>query len=372
MNKEQLSLVALNMIIELIPKKMISLINYFGSAENVFKGDKEEIKKAAEVFDHTAETIKKFADLKFAEEEVKLAEKNNIKIVTYIDESYPKPLKDICDYPSVLYIKGNYCPQDEYSVSVVGSRRPTNYGRIVADKFCKHFVNCGLTTVSGLASGIDTQTHISTLNNNGKTIAVLGNGLLDIYPKENKKLQEMIYEKGAVISEFHLRQRPDKINFPRRNRIVAALSKATLVVEAAIKSGSLITAELATEYGKDVYAVPGPIYARYSEGPNSLIKNGAYIALKPEDVVEQTFSLFDFVNEFRKREIKKKKLSVPENKGSIKILKMLESSVTGLTLDELSAKTDINISELSSMLLELELDGLVKEMPGQVYIMCNF
>ncbi len=368
MNKEQLSLVALNMIIELIPKKMISLINYFGSAENVFKGDNEEIIKAAGVLERTADTVKKFADLKFAEEEVKLAEKNNIKIVTYIDGDYPKPLKDICDYPSVLYIKGNYSNKDEYSVSVVGSRRPTNYGRIVTDKFCKHFVECGLTTVSGLASGIDTQTHISTLNNNGKTVAVLGNGLLDYYPKENKKLQETIYEKGAVISEFPLRQRPDKINFPRRNRIVAALSKATLVVEAALKSGSLITAELAAEYGKDVYAVPGPVYARYSEGPNSLIKNGAFVALKPEDIIEQTFSLFDFVKTAKKEEKKNRLQLVSGDGNSLAVLKVLKTSITGMSLDEISAKTGIIISDLSSVLLRLELDGFIKEMPGQTYI----
>ena len=368
MNKEQLSLVALNMIIELIPKKMISLIDYFGSAENVFKGDKEEIKRVAMVTDQTAEIVKNFADLRVAESELALAEKNNIKIVTYLDENYPKPLKNIYDYPSVLYIKGNYSEQDEYSVSVVGSRRPTNYGKIVTDKFCKHFVECGLTTISGLASGIDTQTHVSTLENGGKTIAVLGNGLLDVYPKENKKLQETISEKGAVISEFPLRQRPDKINFPRRNRIVAALSKATLVVEAAIKSGSLITADLAAEFGKDVFAVPGPIYARYSEGPNSLIKNGAYVALKPEDIIEQTFSLFDFVKETKKQEIKEKKVLLSGDKKSIAVLKILKDSVMGLSLDEISARTEISVSDLSSILLELELNELIKEMPGQVYI----
>ncbi len=368
MNKEQLSLVALNMIIELIPKKMISLTDYFGSAENIFKGDKEEIKQVAGVLEQTAEKVKSFTDLRVAEEEVKLAEQNNIKIVTCIDEDYPKPLKDICDYPSVLYIKGNYSSQDEYSVSIVGSRRPTNYGRIVTDKFCKHFVECGLTTISGLASGIDTQTHVSTLENGGKTIAVLGNGLLDIYPKENKKLQETVYEKGAVISEFPLRQRPDKINFPRRNRIVAALSKATLVVEAAIKSGSLITAELATEYGKDVYAVPGPIYAKYSEGPNSLIKNGAYVALKPEDIIEQSFSLFDFVKAVKKDNKENKLKAFSKDKNGIKVLKVLKTSTTGLSLDEISAKTDISVSDLSSVLLELELDGFIKEMPGQTYV----
>ncbi len=368
MNKEQLSLVALNMVIELIPKKMISLIKYFGSAENVFKGDTKEIKQVAQVTDQTADIIKKCGDFKAAEQELILAEKNNIKIVTYIDKEYPKQLKYIYDYPSVLYMKGSYSSQDEYSVSVVGSRRPTNYGRIVTDKFCKHFVECGLTTISGLASGIDTQTHVSTLDNSGKTIAVLGNGLLDIYPKENKKLQETICQKGVVISEFPLRQRPDKINFPRRNRIVAALSKATLVVEAAIKSGSLITAELAAEFGKDVYAVPGPIYAKYSEGPNSLIKNGAYIVLKPEDIIEQTFSLFDFVKTAKKKNLKEDKILQSGDKKSITVLKILESTITGLSLDEISAKTEIPISDLSSVLLDLELNGLIKEMPGQTYI----
>ena len=368
MNERQLAIIALNLIIELIPKKIISLTEYFGSAENIFTADKKEIKNIAGIADEAAENIKKSADFKAAEREAKLAEENGIKIITYLDDDYPEPLKSIVDYPPVIYMKGNYDKQDKYSVSVVGSRHPTNYGRLVTSKFCKYFAENNITTISGLASGIDTQTHVSTLENGGKTIAVLGNGLLDYYPKENKKLQNEIYQKGAVISEFPLHQRPDKINFPRRNRIVAALSKATLVTEAALKSGSLITADLAAEYGKDVFAVPGPLYAKYSEGPNSLIKNGAFVALKPEDISEQSFSMFDFMADMRKQRNKKKEKKLSDNKDGLKVLKIIKSSFNGVSLDEISAAAEIPVADLSSVLLELELDGFIKEMPGQTYI----
>lgn len=370
MDKERLSVVALNSVSSLTPKKIISLIDYFGSAENVLSADAKEFQTVFEMPEKIVSEIKKVSDLSFAEREIDLAEKNNIKIVTYKDETYPEQLKNICDYPPVLYIKGNYDnKKDHVSVSIVGSRRATNYGKTVTDNFCKYFAQNSITTVSGLAGGIDTQAHVSTLKNSGKTVAVLGNGLLYYYPAENRKLQEQIYEKGAVISEFALNQRPDKINFPRRNRIVAALSLATVVVEAAIKSGSLITADLACDYGKDVFAVPGPVFSKYSQGTNNLIKSGAYIALTPQDVCEQNVFLYDTVKKIKKKKAAKNINSVFKgDKSSINVLKMIQSSINGLSLDEISAKTNIPVSQLSVILLELELSGYIKSVPGQIYI----
>lgn len=372
MDKEKLSVVALNSVIGLTPKKIINLINVFGSAENVLHADVNELKTKFVLTDKVVSEIKKVSDLKFAEQEAELAEKNNIKIVTYTDNNYPETLKNISDYPPVLYIKGSYDnKKDLISVSIVGSRRATNYGKVVTDGFCKYFAQNSITTISGLASGIDTQTHISTLNNFGKTVAVLGNGLLECYPSENRKLQEKICEHGAVISEFCLKQRPDKMTFPRRNRIVAALSLTTIVVEAAVKSGSLITAELACEYGKDVFAVPGPIFSKYSQGSNNLIKQGAFVALNPEDIIEQVTLLNDWVkkkNEKRKQNIEKELPLISQS--SINILKMIQSSTVGISLDEISLKTNMDISTVSEILLDLELNGLIKSMPGQIYIRC--
>ncbi len=369
MNDEQLSVVALNTVADLSPKKIISLIEYFGSATNVLSVDKGELISSFNIAGKTAETIKNLSDFKTATEELELATKNNIKVLTYLDEDYPSQLKNICDFPPVLYIKGNFSKDDICSVSIVGSRRPTNYGRIVTENFCKYFAQKSITTISGLASGIDTQVHTSTLKNSGKTVAVIGNGLLEYYPAENRKLQNEIFEKGAVISEFSLKRKALPINFPRRNRIVAALSQATIVIEAAIKSGSLITAELACEYGKDVFAVPGPIFAKYSQGPNNLIKQGAFVAVTPEDVTEQVPFLADWVRKNTKKKKKEIEKDLPLiSQSSKNILKMIQSSITGISLDEISLKTGVNVSEVSTILLELELDGLIKAMPGQIYV----
>ena len=371
MNDEKLSIVALNTVADLSPKKVIALIEYFGSAADVLSADIKELESVFNITEKTATAIKSLADLKTATEELELAVKNNVKVLTYLDEDYPSQLKNICDFPPVIYIKGTVSKDDTYSVSVVGSRRPTNYGKIVTETFCKYFAQNSITTISGLAGGIDTQAHVSTLKNSGKTIAVLGNGLLNCYPAGNRKLQNEIFEKGAVISEFNLNRAPIPINFPRRNRIVAALSQATIVIEAAVKSGSLITAELACEYGKDVFAVPGPIFAKYSQGPNNLIKQGAFVAVTPEDVTEQVPLLADWVrkNTRKKKEDIEKELPLI-SQSSKNILKMIQSSITGISLDEISLKTGVNVSEVSTILLELELDGLIKAMPGQIYIRC--
>ena len=371
MDNEKLSIVALNTIVDLVPKKLISLINYFGNANNVLKADIKELEAVGIISDKVAKSIKNLSNLDEANKELVLAERNHIKILTYLDEEYPSQLKNIYDFPPVLYIKGNFNKDDTFSVSVVGSRKPTNYGIIVTEKFCKYFAQNSITTISGLASGIDTQAHSSTLKNSGRTTAVLGNGLLECYPAGNRKLQDEIAEKGVVISEFPLTRIALPVNFPRRNRIVAALSLATIVVEAAEKSGSLITAELACEYGKDVFAVPGPIYSKYSQGPNSLIKQGALVALRPEDIVEQVNLLSDFV----KKKTQKKKKEIEKNlplisQSSINILKMIQSSTVGMSLDEISLKSNVNVSEVSTILLDLELNGLIKAMPGQIYIGC--
>lgn len=369
MDRERLSILALNTVVELIPKKIISLIEHLGSASNVLQTNIKEIRQVVDITDKTAQTIKERANLKFAQEELLLAKKNNINILTYIDDDYPSQLKTMCDYPPILYIKGNLDKNDINSISIVGSRRATNYGKIVTEQFCKYFAQQEITTVSGLANGIDTQVHLSTIQSSGKTIAVVGNGLLECYPAGNRKLQEDICKKGAIISEFNLHQKALPINFPRRNRIIAAFSQATIVVEAAIKSGSLITAELACEYGKDVFAVPGPIYSKYSQGPNSLIKQGAFIALNPKDTIEQNSILDNYV--LKRKKIKNKTVKKDTSfmsASSINILKMIKSSFDGISLDEISLKSNIAVSELSTILLDLELNGFIKSMPGQIYL----
>ncbi|GAB1402336.1 DNA-processing protein DprA [Elusimicrobiota bacterium] len=369
MSPEQSAVVQLNMVSEIGPKKIVSLVNYFGSAVNVLNAGIGDLQKVEKITEKTALSIKKTADSKKIDNEIKLAKDNNINIVTYMDESYPEQLKDIYDFPPVLYIKGNLKKNDKVSVAVVGSRTPTNYGRSVTNHFCKYFAENDICVISGLARGIDTEAHQTVLKNNGRTIAVLGNGLLHYYPSENRKLQDQIGRDNVLISEFPLQQKPEKTTFPRRNRIIAGLSMATVITEAIIESGAMITAKLGLDYGRDVFAVPGSIFSNYSKGPNSLIKDGSLIALKPEDVVESIHSLSLWVTKKKKqKKLTTKNINDITNTRNLKVLKLIESAVDGISVDKLSQDTKIDIPELAMILMDLELDGFVRAMPGQVYI----
>jgi len=370
MDKEKSAIITLNLNIELTPRKIISLINYFGSAENVLNASVSDLVRMEDgIPEKIAISTKKIAQSNRLEKELNLANRHGIDIITYKDTDYPEQLSDIPDFPPVIYIKGKLHKSDKIAVSVVGARRATNYGVSVTSNFCKYFAENDICVISGLASGIDSQAHKVTLENNGRTIAVLGNGLLENYPPENRKLQEKIAEEGVLISEYSLYQRPDKILFPRRNRIIAGLSMATIVIEAAQKSGSLITAELACEYGRDVFAVPGPIFSKYSQGPNSLIKNGSFIALSPQDIIEQISNLAVWVKERKKqKQLTFKTLNDITDSQSLAILKIINEAQNGLSIDKISQITKREISDLAMTLMDLELKGLVKVMPGQVYI----
>ncbi len=204
---------------------------------------------------------------------------NNIKKVTIFDKNYPKLLRQIYDPPQVLYYKGEILPSDENAIAIVGSRNMSRYGQNVTEQFTKFLVRAGLTIISGLAKGVDKQAHLSAIENKGRTIAVLGSGLNHIYPYENKDLAQEIIKCGALISEFPPDCPPLPGNFPLRNRIIAGLSRAVLITEAAQKSGSLITARLAVEAGKEVFVVPG--------SSNDLIEKGAKAVFHPEEILEE-------------------------------------------------------------------------------------
>jgi DNA processing protein len=217
------------------------------------------------------------------ETELKAIEKNKVTIITFFDESYPLLLKEIACPPPVLYVKGNSSVLNEFSLAIVGSRTATDYGVNMACEFARKLAALGVVIVSGLARGIDTAAHTGAMVN--KTVAVLGSGLLDIYPRENRRLAQMIMANGAVVSEFPLNTAPLKDNFPRRNRIVSGLSKGTLVVEAAAKSGALITANFALEQNREVFALPGKPDDFFSEGANILIQNGAKLVQNLDDIL---------------------------------------------------------------------------------------
>ena len=216
--------------------------------------------------------------------------KHGIKIISCIESAYPTNLKNIVNKPAVLYVQGNIDIMQNNCIAVIGSRSPSDYGKRVAKSISKDLSDLGITVVSGLAKGIDSYAHIGTLEGNSKkTIAVLGNGLKleNLYPKENLKLYEKILEnEGVIVSEYCLNEKAEKYHFPERNRIISGISEKVLVVEAALNSGTFITVDFALEQGKDVYAIPGGIYAKQSLGCNKLIKEGAGVVLNTKDLLE--------------------------------------------------------------------------------------
>jgi DNA processing protein len=297
---------------------------------------------------------------------IESAERKNVKITTIFDKDYPENLKRIFDAPVILYYKGNLNSKDKYSVSIVGTRRPTGYGRMVTERFSKELSQKGIPVISGLASGIDSMAHKTSLTNNNLTYAVLGCGADIVYPPENRKLYEEISEKGAVISEFGIGEQPDRVNFPRRNRVISGISLGTIVIESGIKGGALLTAELALDQNKEVFAVPGYINSPASAGTNFLIKNGhAKLVTSSDDVInELEHKLKPVLNkeESAKKEKQVNHLSNVEKK----IFESIEYEP--LNIDVLNERTGLTISDCLVNLLSLEFKGLIRQLPGKNFV----
>ncbi|MDR0977460.1 MAG: DNA-processing protein DprA [Endomicrobium sp.] len=362
MNQKQLSLFKVIISGDIGYTRFFKLLDRFGNAESILKAGKKDLMSVEGIGTILSDAILNTSVSGKAEEELELAEKNNISIVLYTDTNYPKSLRELYGKPLVLYIKGNVLEKDLDSISIVGSRKISNYGKTVTSEFASYFAKRGITIVSGLARGVDTLAHLTALQNKSRTIAVLGNGILVNYPPENKRLQEIVAQNGAVISEFSLNKTPDKGSFPRRNRIIAGLSKATLLTEAGMKSGAAITARFCAEFGRDVFAVPGNIYSNTSKGTNDLIQNGAYTALSPQNMAQQ-------LNWLPNEEIKKTKATNNcLNEIETSILALIENNSEGLPSDLIAEKLNLGISETSIALLKLEINGLIKNTPGQIYI----
>ncbi|MDR3071740.1 MAG: DNA-processing protein DprA [Endomicrobium sp.] len=361
MDEKNLSLFKLISAADIGALKFFRLLERFGSAELVLKAHKKDLMSIEGISPALAETILSSLNVDKAEKELETAIKNGITIVLYTDDAYPVTLRDFTDKPLVLYIKGNILEKDFNSISIVGSRKISNYGKTVTSEFASYFAKKGVTIVSGLARGVDTLAHVTALKHKSRTVAVLGNGLLVNYPQENAKLQEIISQNGAIISEFPLKQPPDRSSFPRRNRIIAGFSMATLVTEAALGSGAFITARFCAEYGKDVFAVPGSIYSNVSKGTNKLIQDGAFIALSPPDMADN----FKWIPKDKINTI-----NGPSNidKLGLAVLNLIESDSAGLPPDLIAQKLNINISKIAQTLLRLEVDGFIKTTPGQVYV----
>jgi len=356
----QIGLTMLPGVGDVLGKKLVA---YCGGVEAVFKQKKAALEKVPGIGQKLVNAILSQNVLARADEEMAFIEKNNITTLFYLEKKYPARLKNCIDSPIMLYYKGNADFNTPKVISVVGTRKATEYGKEMCEKIIKDLAEHGVLVVSGLAYGIDTCAHRASLEQRLKTVAVLGHGLDRLYPYLNTALSEKIMDHGGLITEFMSKTKPDRENFPKRNRIIAGLADATLVVEAAKSGGALITAEIANSYNRDVFSVPGRIGDPYSEGCNFLIKtNKAHLIQSAQDVAY-------IMGWQRSNEIKPKiqrelfiELSPIEEKIT-DILRMEDS----MGIDDICYKTKLPTSKVSATLLNLEFQGLVRVLPGMVY-----
>ena len=338
------------------------LIERFETPEAVFQAPEQDLQEVEGVPERVVEEIRKGPFEKKVERELYLLGKVNGTIVTLKDETYPKRLKSIYDPPPLLYLRGALRGDEDPAVAVVGSRRTSLYGRSVTERLCQDLVRHGVTIVSGLARGIDTVAHTSALWVGGRTLGVLGCGVDVVYPRENRELFGEMIERGAILSELPMRSPPEGSHFPKRNRIISGLSLGVVVVEAGKRSGALITAACALEQGRDVFAVPGNVGAEGSRGTNQLIKQGAKLVESSEDILEE------IMPQWHKEG---KEPSEPEDPGrglpeeSRRLYTLLKDMP--LHIDTIIRESQLDAGRVSSLLLDLELKGLIVQLPGKCF-----
>lgn len=286
----------------------------------------------------------------------------NISVICIEEGGYPTMLKNTHDPPYLLYFRGSINYAEKKCFAIVGSRLATEYGKNVARKIAEDLVARGFVVVSGMARGIDSAAHNGALNAGGKTIAVLGSGLNVIYPRENRQMYAQILDNGLVMSEFTPDKAPEPGNFPQRNRIISGLSRGVIVVEAKTRSGALITADFALEQGRDVFAIPGPIFSKNSEGTHNLIKQGAKLVTGIDDILNE---YYDINTNESPGELFQDKLMLLDRNESLIIQYM---GYEACHFDELLKKTSLEIGLLSTLMLKLEFEGIVKGLPGNYYV----
>ncbi len=363
------ALVALNMIEHVGPIRVRQLLEHFGEAAKILSASRQQLLHVRGIGEETAESIatwEKSVDLKA---ELKRISESGCEIVIQSDPHYPELLREIYDPPIVLYVKGKLTAKDKNSVAIVGSRMTTHYGIEVARKLGYQLAYVGVTVVSGGARGIDTAGHQGALSAKGRTVCVLGTGINIVFPPENNELFERITANGAVISQYPFNRKADKQSFAIRNRIVAGMTLGTVVVEANLTSGALITANFATEYGRQIFAVPGRIDSPRSKGCHELIKKGAKLCEGAEDILSEFEYLFPATN----------RPPAPNETGVLPALELTdnEQKVFGvldseeLTIDDVIRQSGLPSSAVSVALLSLEMKRLVKQLPGKLFVKNN-
>ncbi len=396
LSPETTNLIHLNLIQGVGSKTVPFLVKTLGSTEAVLNATPQELDRIDEL---TPSIRKSLANKKLGsplERELQLIEEYGCQVITLYDEEYPTLLKEVDSPPLLLYVRGELIPEDAFSIALVGSREAKDYGRRVSYQLAYQLAQRGITITSGFAKGIDTCAHRGALEANGRTLAVMGNGLSLTYPSGNSEMEEKIIESGAVISEFPMGMKPRSENFPRRNRIISGLTLGTVVVEASNRSGALITARLASEQGREVFAVPGEIFSELSTGTHKLIDNGAKLISTVDDLLEAlphhlinqiptaspnlriennpeiaTSSTMAKSGENKKSlAIEKKEFnpSIPppdltdEEKSVFNAIEVPSSHI-----DTIVRTTQLPINQVSSVLLMLELKGIIQQLPGKQF-----
>ncbi len=338
----------------------LHLVKHFGGPEEVLGASKAELLKAEGVSPRVASAIASHRVPKKVEKDLALVRDNGYAIVTFADADYPTLLRHIHDPPPVLYVYGRLRP-NSLNIAIVGSRNATPYGRRVTERMGADLAQRGFTVVSGMARGIDSAAHAGALAADGETIAVLGCGLGTIYPSENKTLFHKIASSGAVISEFPFITPPEAHNFPTRNRIISGLSVGAVIVEATHRSGSLITAKLAAEQGREVFAVPGSITSFKSMGTHRLIKEGAKLVENVSDIVEE-------LNVDQTRPPGQPSDIPPDIRlTQEETIVLNELNPYPIHIDKLVRQVSLSAAAVSSLLLQLELKGLITQSPGKLF-----
>jgi len=341
--------------------RIAQLKEHFGRLQDAWKAPEGKLKQAG-LDSRSVEALLTLRPRVSVDAEMEKLERHRVNALVCDDPTYPSRLKEIYDYPPVLYIKGSLPAEDEPCLAVVGTRRPTVYGRQVAEEMVTDLARSSITIISGLARGIDSVAHRSALDAGGKTVAVFGSGLDIVYPGENAKLAQAITEHGALVSEYPLGVKPRAENFPLRNRIMSGLSLGVLVVEAGERSGALITAQQAVEQNREVFAIPGSILSPASQGTNRLIQEGAKLVRNYADILEE-LNLTIVVQQAEIKEFS------PANEVESAIVKQLSSEPNHI--DEICRRSGLTMPEVSSTLAMLELKGIARQVGSMNYVLAR-
>ena len=356
--------IALTFIKNIGPTLAKSLLAYFGSAEDIFKASSAKLIKVPGIGEKTISQLDFDEALKKAEKELIYVEKQGIEVIFYTDSKYPKRLKNCGDSPILLYAKGTMDLNPPHIISIVGTRNATDYGRQLCKQLIEELQQYNVLIVSGLALGIDVAAHKECVRLGMPTVGVLGHGLDRLYPSQNRVTADRMLENGGLLSEYPSGTIPDRENFPQRNRIVAGIADATVVVEAGIKGGALITAEIANSYNRDVFAFPGRLGDDFSEGCNFLIRNHKAGLLTC--VADLAFSL-GWEKTDHAKPVEQFTLPLDLSTDERLIFDILQEHKTPLAIDDLTIKANMPMSLLAMNLLNMEMQGYISSLPGKTY-----